>query len=71
MIEELIPKVRAKIRSSPCTSTYIFSPQYPEISIPFQKTWGMRLFGTIVHWRKRPKRQKYARFDMSADQQQF
>ena len=70
MTEELIPKVRAKIKYLSCTSTYICSSQYPEISIPFQKIWGTRLFGTIVQWRQTAQKdKKHALFDMSADQQ--
>ena len=58
MIEELIPKVRAKIKTLPRTLTYICSSQCPEISIQFQNIWGMQFYGTIVHWRQTSQKDK-------------
>ena len=48
----------SKARYSNCTSTYVYPSYYAEISNPLQKTWGVRLLGTVVQWRQTTEKDK-------------
>ena len=72
MTEELLIKARDKLKYLPCTSIYVCSSQYAEISIPLKKIQGMRLLGTVEQWQQMTENgKKHALFNLPSDQQEF